>query len=94
MIDRITLQAPLMVTLSTATVALTASTHEAAETRCTLAAARTKATGGRGDDYIRAVDGSKDDISCGPGSDRARANPGDNVQEGCEKIIREGIRVD
>jgi Ca2+-binding RTX toxin-like protein len=53
-----------------------------------------KGYGGRGDDYIRAVDGSKDDISCGPGSDRVRANPGDNVQEGCEKIIREGIRVD
>ena len=50
--------------------------------------------GGRGDDYIRAVDGSEDDISCGPGSDRVRANPGDNVQEGCEKIIRDGIRVD
>ena len=49
--------------------------------------------GGRGDDYIRAVDGSEDDISCGPGSDRVRANPGDNVLEGCEKVIREGIRV-
>src|SRR5829696_7299171 len=35
--------------------------------------------GGRGDDYIRAVDGSKDDIFCGPGSDRIRANPGDKV---------------
>src|SRR5918994_1083959 len=47
-----------------------------------------------GDDYIRAVDGSEDDIHCGPGSDRARANPGDNVAEGCERIIRGGIRVD
>ena len=48
----------------------------------------------RGDDYISAVDRSKDFISCGPGADRARANPGDNVAEGCEKVIREGIRVD
>jgi Ca2+-binding RTX toxin-like protein len=47
-----------------------------------------------GDDYIRAVDGSEDAIFCGPGSDRARANPGDNVAESCERIIREGIRVD
>jgi Ca2+-binding RTX toxin-like protein len=50
--------------------------------------------GGRGDDYIGAVDGSEDAIFCGPGSDRARANPGDNVAEGCERIIRDGIRVD
>ena len=50
--------------------------------------------GERGDDYIRSVDGTEDAIYCGPGSDRARANPGDNVAEGCEKIIREGIRVD
>ena len=50
--------------------------------------------GGRGDDYVRAVDRSKDDIFCGPGSDRARANPGDDIEEGCEKVIRDGIRVD
>ena len=50
--------------------------------------------GERGDDYIRSVDGTEDDIFCGPGSDRARANPGDNVADGCEKIIRDGIRVD
>jgi Ca2+-binding RTX toxin-like protein len=50
--------------------------------------------GERGDDYIRAVDGTEDAIFCGPGSDRARANPGDNVAEGCERIIRDGIRVD
>ena len=48
----------------------------------------------RGDDYISAVDGTEDAIFCGPGSDRAKANPGDNVAEGCERIIREGIRVD
>jgi hypothetical protein len=50
--------------------------------------------GGRGDDRIRAVDGSKDDISCGPGPDRLKANPGDNVQEGCEKVIRAGKSVE
>jgi hypothetical protein len=50
--------------------------------------------GGHGDDYVRAVDRSKDDISCGPGSDRARANPGDDIEAGCEKVIRDGIRVD
>jgi Ca2+-binding RTX toxin-like protein len=53
-----------------------------------------KGHGKRGDDYISAVDGSEDFISCGPGSDRARANPEDNVQEGCEKIERAGVRVD
>jgi hypothetical protein len=49
--------------------------------------------GGRGDDYIRAIDGSKDDIYCGPGADRTTANPGDNVAGGCEKVIRAGKRV-
>jgi hemolysin type calcium-binding protein len=49
--------------------------------------------GGRGDDFIRAVDGSKDDIYCDPGSDRVRANPGDNVAGGCEKVKRAGKRV-
>jgi hypothetical protein len=52
-----------------------------------------KGHGGRGDDYIRAVDGSKDDISCGPGSDRTRANPGDNVAGDCEKVTRAGKGV-
>jgi hypothetical protein len=41
--------------------------------------------GGRGDDQIRAVDGSKDNISCGPESDRVRVNPGDNVTGGVRK---------
>src|SRR5918999_656757 len=45
MTDRIPLQAPLIVKLSTATVGLTASTHGAAPTRCALAAARTKDAG-------------------------------------------------
>jgi hypothetical protein len=49
--------------------------------------------GGRGDDRIRAVDRSKDNIFCGPGSDRVKANPRDNVAGGCEKVKRAGIRV-
>jgi hypothetical protein len=49
--------------------------------------------GGRGDDYIRAVDGSKDDISCGTGADHVKANPGDNVTKGCEKVERAGKKV-
>ena len=49
--------------------------------------------GGRGDDYIRAVDGSKDDISCGSGADRVKANPGDSLTKGCEKVERAGKKV-
>jgi hypothetical protein len=59
-----------------------------------LSGGKDKGHGERGDDFINSVDGSEDFVSCGPGSDRARANPGDNVQEGCEQIIREGVRVD
>src|SRR5215207_10750239 len=49
--------------------------------------------GGRGNDHIRAVDWSKDTIYCGFGADRVKANPGDNVAEGCEKVKRAGKRV-
>jgi RTX calcium-binding nonapeptide repeat (4 copies) len=49
--------------------------------------------GGRGNDQIRAVDGSKDDIYCGSGSDRVKANPGDNVSVGCERVIWAGRKV-
>jgi hypothetical protein len=59
-----------------------------------LGGGKDKGHGERGDDFINSVDGTEDFVSCGPGSDRARANPGDNVQEGCEQIIREGARVD
>ena len=59
-----------------------------------LGGSKDKGHGERGDDFINAVDGSEDFVSCGPGSDRASANPGDNVAEGCEQIIREGARVD
>src|SRR5215218_1816784 len=58
-----------------------------------LGGGKDKGQGGRGEDHIRAVDGSKDDISCGPGSDRVKANPGDNVSGGCEKVKRAGKRV-
>src|SRR5918993_1085160 len=49
--------------------------------------------GGRGDDHIRAVDGSKDEISCGTGVDRVKANPGDSLTKGCEKVERAGKKV-
>jgi hypothetical protein len=71
---------------------LTASTLGAAATR--LGGGSDKGHGGHGEDHIRAVDGSKDDISCGPGPDRVKANPGDNVAEGCEKVTRAGKRVE
>jgi hypothetical protein len=83
-----------MVTLSTATVGLTASMLGPATDALRLGGGKDKAHGKRGDDYISAVDGSEDFISCGPGADRARANPGDNVQEGSETIERNGVRVD
>ena len=52
--------------------------------------------GGRGNDYIRAVDHREDDIKCGPGHDKARANPGDDIEtEGgrCEHVVWAGQRV-
>ena len=52
-----------------------------------------KGRGGRGNDQIHAVDGSKDDIYCGSGSDRVKANPGDNISGGCEKVRRIGRKV-
>jgi Ca2+-binding RTX toxin-like protein len=50
--------------------------------------------GGRGRDFIRAVDRREDDITCGRGFDRVRANPGDDIEGGCERVVRDGIRVD
>ena len=44
-----------------------------------------KGRGGSGNDYVRVVDGNKDDIYCGLGSDRVKANPGDNVAGGVRK---------
>ena len=53
--------------------------------------------GNWGNDVIRAVDESQDWINCLYGDhDRVRANPGDvisNTETGCERVIREGIRV-
>ena len=52
---------------------------------------------GGGNDFIDAVDKSQDWINCLYGRhDRVRANPGDvisNTETGCERVIREGIRV-
>jgi hypothetical protein len=59
-----------------------------------LGGGKDEGRGGRGDDSIRAVDGSKDAIYCGPGSDRVKANPGDNVTKECEKVKRAGKRVE
>jgi Ca2+-binding RTX toxin-like protein len=50
--------------------------------------------GGRGRDFIRAVDRREDDITCGRGFDQVRANPGDDIEGGCERVVRDGIRVD
>ena len=58
-----------------------------------LGGGKDEGRGGRGDDRISAVDWSKDAIYCGPGSDRVKANPGDNVTKECEKVIRAGKRV-
>jgi Ca2+-binding RTX toxin-like protein len=52
--------------------------------------------GDKGNDVIRAVDTNQDAINCGHGIDRVRANPGDVVSSHelrCEKVIREGPRV-
>jgi RTX calcium-binding nonapeptide repeat (4 copies) len=58
-----------------------------------LGGGKDKGQGGRGNDYLHAVDGSKDTIYCGPDADRVRANPGDNTAGGCEKVTRAGKRV-
>jgi RTX calcium-binding nonapeptide repeat (4 copies) len=60
-----------------------------------------KVTTGPGNDFVDAVDRSKDEIVCLHGNDRVRANPGDVVarppefgpEVRCEKVVREGIRV-
>jgi Ca2+-binding RTX toxin-like protein len=58
-----------------------------------LGGGKDEGRGGRGNDQIHAVDGSKDDIYCGSGSDRVKANPGDNVSGGCERVTRAGKKV-
>jgi hypothetical protein len=49
--------------------------------------------GGSGRDYIRAVDRREDHIFCGRGFDRVRANPGDDIEGCCERVVRGGRRV-
>ncbi len=44
-------------------------------------------SGGPGNDTLNARDGSKDTVSCGPGTDTARVDPVDTVT-GCETILR------
>jgi hypothetical protein len=42
------------------------------------------------------VDRVEDDISCGPGDDVAKANPGDDIETElgrCERVIRTGRPV-
>jgi hypothetical protein len=48
--------------------------------------------GGNGNDEIKAVDRSEDLIFCGPGRDRVRANPGDDLFI-CERVVRDGPKV-
>ena len=49
--------------------------------------------GGPGRDYIHAVDKVEDDINCGRGRDVAEANPADDIEGGCERVIRTGRHV-
>ena len=42
--------------------------------------------GGKGSDLVRAIDGSSDRVSCGPGRDRAKVDGIDKVK-GCERLI-------
>jgi Ca2+-binding RTX toxin-like protein len=43
-------------------------------------------TGGKGRDLIRAIDGSRDRVDCGPGIDRAKVD-GIDVIKNCERLI-------
>jgi hypothetical protein len=44
--------------------------------------------GGPGNDTIRARDGERDEIRCGPGRDRAFVDERDHVARGCESVRR------
>lgn len=46
-----------------------------------------KLVGGSGDDRINAADGERDEITCGRGADRVRADRADRVR-GCERVRR------
>lgn len=43
-------------------------------------------SGGKGRDLVRAIDGSRDQVNCGPGVDRAKVD-GIDVIKGCERLI-------
>ena len=43
-------------------------------------------TGGKGRDLIRAIDGARDRVNCGPGNDRAKVDGIDRVKS-CERLI-------
>ncbi|HET9119610.1 MAG TPA: hypothetical protein VFN72_03680 [Solirubrobacterales bacterium] len=43
-------------------------------------------TGGKGRDLVRAIDGSRDRVNCGPGIDRAKVD-GIDVIKNCERLI-------
>lgn len=43
-------------------------------------------TGGKGRDLVRAIDGARDRVNCGPGHDRAKVDGIDQVK-GCEHLI-------
>ena len=42
--------------------------------------------GGKADDLIKAADGEKDKINCGPQFDTAKVDPIDKVNRNCEKV--------
>ena len=43
---------------------------------------------GNGNDTINTLDGSPDRVSCGPGRDTVRADPGDQLGRDCERVRR------
>jgi hypothetical protein len=45
-----------------------------------------------GDDRIRVRDGERDTVTCGPGTDRVRADPADVVAADCEAVNRRPVR--
>jgi Ca2+-binding RTX toxin-like protein len=51
---------------------------------------RNRLSGGPGNDRIRARNGAVDRIRCGRGFDRVRADRGDRVSRGCERVRRIG----
>ena len=51
-----------------------------------MGAASDVITGGKGRDLVRAIDGSRDQVNCGPGVDRAKVD-GIDVIKGCERLI-------